>query len=193
MASLAHEQELQAVDRAVCLVADAIGDLMEFWSFKPSMGRVWSILYLSREPLSAEAICHRTGLSAGSVSMTLNELRLWGVVNRVRTPTVGGGRRRKLYVAETDIWSMVTRVFKERELRQVSTTVEKLREALRILEEEGGSSSPDAMLKRSFLIARVRHLLELSLTGERIIRRLGESGELDLSPVREWLSNLRRR
>ena len=71
-----------SVDGAVGMVAEAIGELMEFWNFKPSMGRVWAVLYLSTEPLSAEDICSTTGLSAGSVSMTLNELRLWGVVRK---------------------------------------------------------------------------------------------------------------
>lgn len=179
------------VDGAVGMVAEAIGELMEFWNFKPSMGRVWAVLYLSTEPLSAEDICSTSGLSAGSVSMTLNELRLWGVVRKA-LPESGRGRRKKLYVAETDIWAMVTRVFRERELRQVQRTVNALREALRLL-EESGTREPDQMLRRSFVITRVRKLLELAETGERIIQRLGDSGELDLKPIRDWLGQIRRR
>jgi len=183
----------EAVEQAVRVVADAIGELMEFWNFKPSMGRVWAVLYLSPQPLAAEDICAVTGLSAGSVSMTLNELRLWGVVRKVVPTDAEPGRRKKLYRAETDIWAMVTRVFRERELRQVEHTVRSLIEAISLLEDQGASSSPEDMLRRSFVLSRVRKLLELAETGERIIRRLGDSGELDLSPIRHWLGQLRRR
>lgn len=188
-----REQGPESVERAIGMVANSIGELMEFWNFKPSMGRVWAVLYLSNQALSAEDVCAITTLSAGSVSMTLNELRLWGVVRKALPGESGPGRRKKLYQAETDIWAMVTRVFRERELRQVQRTVSSLREALGLLEEQGGNSSAEDMLRRSFVIARVRKLLELAETGERIIHRLGDSGELDLRPIRDWLGQLRRR
>jgi DNA-binding transcriptional regulator GbsR (MarR family) len=175
-------------ERAVGLVAEAIGDLMEFWSFKPSMGRVWAVLYLSQEPLSAEDICARTGLSSGSVSMTLNELRLWGVVGRSRAEQPRGSRRRRLYEAETDILSMVTRVFRERELKQVRRVVANLEEAARLMEAEGGSSDPSTMLRSRFILTRVLKLLELARKGESILEHFASAGELDLKPIRNWLA-----
>ena len=39
-------------------VSDIIGRLIEFWGFKRNMGRVWTVLYLSPEPLSAEDLRH---------------------------------------------------------------------------------------------------------------------------------------
>ena len=53
MAQSAQQHTPSPVDLAIDQVAHAIGEVMEFWSFKPSMGRVWSVLYLSRAPLSA--------------------------------------------------------------------------------------------------------------------------------------------
>lgn len=164
-----------ALEQAVDRVAEAIGDLMEFWNFKPSMGRVWAVLYLSHEPLSAEEICGRTGLSSGSVSMTLNELRLWGVVGRSREAGPGP-RRRKTYVAETDILGMVTRVFRERELKQVRRVVHELEAAEALLGDDD-----------RFVVGRVRRLLELAQRGERIVERFAQAGEMDLSPIRNWL------
>jgi DNA-binding transcriptional regulator GbsR (MarR family) len=64
-------------------VSDVIGRLIEFWGFKRNMGRVWAVLYLSPEPLSAEDLRHALQLSSGAVSMTLSELSRWGVVRRV--------------------------------------------------------------------------------------------------------------
>ncbi|MCB9764162.1 MAG: hypothetical protein H6739_30605 [Alphaproteobacteria bacterium] len=178
-----------AIDEAIRTAAETIGELMEFWNFKPSMGKVWTVLYLSQEPLSAEEIGQRTGLSAGSVSMTLSDLQLWGVVHKVRR----AGERRRLYKPETDIWSMVTRVFREREQRLVRQSIRNLEDALRLLDEQARTSSPQVMLRGRFVATRVRLLLDLARTGERLLERLARSGELDLSPLRGWLESVRRR
>ena len=43
-------------------VSDVVGRLIEFWGFKRNMGRIWAVLYLSPEPLSAEDL--RAGAQA---------------------------------------------------------------------------------------------------------------------------------
>lgn len=179
-----HEER---VDEAVDRVAEAIGDLMEFWSFKNSMGKVWAVLYLSREPLTADEIGRRTRLSSGSVSMTLNELRLWGVVGRSREAQGKGPRKRKTYVAETDILAMVTRVFRERELKQVRRVVRELEAAESLLGEVPGGDR----IQNRFVLTRVRKLLELARRGERIVERFAQAGEMDLSSIRNWLGRPR--
>src|SRR5262245_35976917 len=65
------------------LVSDAVGRLIEFWGFKRNMGRVWAVLYLSPDPLSADDLRHALKISSGAVSMTLSELQRWGVVRKV--------------------------------------------------------------------------------------------------------------
>ncbi len=181
--------ESEALDRAIGLAAASIGELMHFWGFKPSMGKVWCVLYLSRVPLDAERIASATGLSAGSISMTLNELQLWGVIKRAAEP----GSRRRLYEAETDIWAMVTRVFRQRELKKVGEAIAILSRALELAEHQARSSNPEAMLRSRFVATRVRQLLDLARTGERMLERLSRSGEVDLAPLRSWLGALRRR
>ena len=178
-----------ALDRAIDLAAVSVGELMHFWGFKPSMGKIWAVLYLSREPLAADRIAEATGLSAGMVSMTLNELQLWGVIKRAVEP----GTRRKYYEAETDIWAMVTRVFRERELKKVREAITYLGRALELAEHQARSSSPEAMLRSRFVATRLRQLLDLARTGERMLERLSRSGEVDLAPLRAWLNSLRRR
>lgn len=172
-----------AARRATLLVADTIGDLMEFWNFKPSMGRVWAVLYLSRHPLSAADIGEATGLSAGSVSMTLQDLLQWGVVRREWEP----GERRKLYAAETDVVAMVTRVFRERELRLVTDAIARLEEARRILDEEARSSQPEQMLEGRFLATRVDNVLRLARAGRAVVEQLSRAGAVDLGAIRDAL------
>lgn len=169
--------------RAMGMAADTIGEIMAFWNFKPSMGKVWTVLYLSREPLCADEIALRSGLSAGSISMTLQELLQWGVIKRHYAP----GARKRRYVAETDVTAMVTRVFRERELRMISDAIERLEEALRILDQEGGSSRPDDMMDSRFLATRVRNLLRLSRAGRTVVEHLANAGTIDLGSLRDTL------
>lgn len=173
----------EARAHATTLVADTLAELMRFWNFKPSMGRIWVVLYLSREPLDAEQIEGASDLSAGMVSTTLQELIAWGVVRKVES----AGKRR-MYEAETDILAMVARVFRERELALVDRSIAQLEEALRLLEGEGKGSDAQALLHSRFLVTRVTKLLELSRTGRGIVQQLAGAGRVDLSALRDALA-----
>jgi DNA-binding transcriptional regulator GbsR (MarR family) len=173
-------------ERARKLVADAVSDIMGFWNFKPSMGRVWSCLYLSPRPLTSAEIVAATGLSVGSVSMTLTDLQSWGVV-------LGAGRSggRRCFEAETDVIRMVIRVFRERELVLVAETIDKLDAAVRLLDQYGRSSVPTEMLEGRFVVTRARRLLALAKGGHQMLDRFTRVGRLDISSIRNKLSRRR--
>ena len=99
---------------------DAVGEAIEFWGFKRILGHTWAWLYLAGEPQDAAAIGKRLGLSKAAVSTALKELEAWGCLRRFRRP----GERRELFEAEQDVWAMVTRVFRQRELPRIVKTVE---------------------------------------------------------------------
>ncbi|MDP2309139.1 MAG: ArsR family transcriptional regulator [Pseudomonadota bacterium] len=177
-----------ARERAIGTVADAVGELMRFWNFKPSLGRIWAVLYLSPGPLDAEEIEARSGLSTGNVSMSLQELLQWGVVKRVPSGLQPGSTsRRRLFVAETDMWAMVARVFRERELRLVERTIEQLEEAVTLLDGVGRGKDPTAMHQSRFVVTRVRNLLELARTGRRLLEGLSRTGSVDFTAIRDVL------
>ena len=173
----------QTIRQARALVAEAVGEVMAFWNFKPSMGRVWTTLYLSPRPLTSAELVEETGLSVGSVSMTLSELQEWGVVRHAgRT----GGRR--CFEAETDVVKMVTRVFRERELGLIRETMDKLEQAIRLLDEQGRSSVPAHMLEGRFVVTRARRLLDLANTGHQMLDRFTRVGRLDIKSIRNKLT-----
>ncbi len=178
--------ENQAILQARRLVADAVGEIMAFWNFKPSMGRVWTSLYLSPRPLTSAELVEETGLSVGSVSMTLSELQDWGVVRHAGR---SGGRR--CFEAETDVVKMVTRVFRERELTLIRETVDKLEAAVRLLDEHGRSSVPAQMLEGRFVVTRARRLLDLAKTGHHMLDRFTRVGRLDIASIRNKLTRRR--
>ena len=163
---------------ALALVAETMGELVTFWGFKGSMGRIWSTLYLSPDPLTADAIAERTRLSAGAVSMGLNDLMQWDLV--ARDPLSRGRKRR--YVAETDIWGIIRRIFRERELRLVGRAIERFGKALERLDE-----APDDPEIR-FMRERIKGLHALARTGYRLVETFAAVGRLDLLPIRGVLS-----
>ncbi len=162
--------------RALRLAADAVGEVAEYWGFKGSMGRIWALLYLSPDPLSADVIAEKTGLSTGAVSMALSDLVEWGVVSRVP----GGDDRKRHFAAETDVWSLVRRIVKAREIPLLQRTVERLAAAVSELESavRDAPDDPDT----AFLLERLRGLLGLGRVGLGMVESFAD--RLPLDPIR---------
>ena len=162
---------------AARLAAETIGDLMAFWGFRRSMGVVWTVLYLHARPMTQEEIVAATGLSMGSVSMTLTDLEHWGLALRHPLPV----NRRRTYVAETDIRSVVFRVLRERELRKIGEAVGHLSRAATQLRASGPE---DPAREEHLLMAdRAGELAELARLGEVLIGSLARAGHVDLGPI----------
>ncbi len=160
------------------LVTDLIGRLIEFWGFKRNMGRVWAILYLSPEPMSASDIRDTLQLSTGAVSMTITELARWGVVKRVWVP----GERRDYFTAEVQLWKMISRVMAEREGGEISAAIDAFEEALASLEKHLEGSDAErarAELQRS----RIQALLDLARLGKQLLGMLLSTAKVDAEPL----------
>src|SRR5215510_7779411 len=154
------------------IVSDAIGRLMVLWGFKRNMGRVWTLLYLSDEPLSAHLLRERLQLSAGAISMTLNELARWGVVRK----TFRQGDRHDYYEAESSLWRMISRVLRERELAEVVLAIEAFEDALAAL----GRRDEDPQLPRIRVQSeRIQQLLELARLGRSMLDAVIDNARLD--------------
>lgn len=158
-------------------VTETVGRLMEFWGFKRHMGRTWALLYLSDTPLSAKEIRDGLELSVGTISMTLAELQRWGVVRRVHQP----GVRAELFEAELSLWKMVSRVFRERELFEVTEAVASLEAALQDLRAD--MSSPRAALQRT----RIEALLDVARLGKGLLEVLVSTGRVDATELARLL------
>jgi DNA-binding transcriptional regulator GbsR (MarR family) len=161
-------------------VAEVIGGLMEFWGFKAVMGRLWTILYLSPDPLPAAELGDRLQASAGAVSMALNDLQKWGVVKKAWRP----GERRDFYEPETSIWKMVTRVFRERELAFVRAAIEAFETTRKQLAKARGSADADTKKRIKFIENRLSSLLTLSRIGEGLLLMLSSGQPVDPQPMK---------
>lgn len=163
-------------------VSDVIGRLIEFWGFKRNMGRVWAVLYLSPDPLSAEDLRACLKLSSGAISMTLGELSRWGVVRKVWVQ----GERRDFYTAEVQLWRMISRVFNEREKGEIASAIEAFEEALAMLDTVRAT---DARTRARVELQRERigGLLELARLGHRLLEGLLTTAKVDAGPLVRFL------
>ena len=167
-------------------VADAVGALMEFWGFKRVMGRLWTLLYLRDEPMAAAELCDQLAISTGAASMTLAELEHWGVVRRSRK----AGDRREYFEAETDIWRMVSRVLRERELVQVERALDVFEKARVQLAER---IPPGEHARVELLNERIGRLADLARLGRGLLSAVVSQGKVDLAPLVRFAAAARKR
>jgi HTH-type transcriptional regulator, glycine betaine synthesis regulator len=164
-------------------VSDVVGRLIEFWGFKRNMGRIWSVLYLSPEPLSAEDLRQSLKLSSGAVSMTLSELLRWGVVRKVWVQ----GERKDFYSAEVQLWRMISRVLNEREKTEIVMAIESFEEALADVSKLRNASDPKTRARAELQYERIKQLLELARLGKRLMDTLVATAKVDAEPLVRFL------
>ncbi len=169
-------------------VSDVIGRLIEFWGFKRNMGRVWSVLYLSPDPLTADDLRQVLQLSSGAVSMTLSELSRWGVVRKVWIQ----GERKDFYAAEVQLWRMISRVFNERERSEIVAAIDAFEEALVSLERTKKTSTDAVVRARAELQhERITQLLKLAKMGKGLLDALLSTAKIDAEPLVRFLLGAR--
>ena len=108
--------------------------------------------------------------------MMLAELQRWGVVRRVHH----SGIRSELFEAELNLWKMVSRVFRERELVEIVEAVNALEEASQALSAE---TTERAALQRR----RIEVLLEVARLGRGLLEALVTTGRVDASALAKLL------
>ena len=163
----AENQSSSEPNPGILNACEAIGDIIEFWGFKRVLGRIWTLLYLSDQALSAQQIGHCLNLSTGAVSMALQEMEHWGLIQRESQR----GKRQFLYRAETRIWQMIARVVRLRELHQLERLSHTLHQSLATLG------------RNEFASNRLKRLLLFVECGTEVFRIGFQEKPLDLNSL----------
>lgn len=135
---------------------EAWGAMGALWGVNRSVARVHALLMGSEAPISLDEIAERLDISKGNASMSLKELRGYGVVRQVEAP----GDRRDFWVTEPDVWTMFFRILKERKRREFDPALE----AIRGLVDEPGATGA--------VRERLEQMEELLRTVEGVVNRL---------------------
>jgi len=120
---------------------EAWGAMGSLWGINRSVARVHALLMASEEPISLEEIAERLQISKGNASMSLRELRTFGVVRQVEAP----GDRRDFYVTEPDVWTMFFRILRERKRREFDPALDAIH---RLVEAPGASGAVRGRLEQ---------------------------------------------
>jgi len=102
------------------------GEMSTRWGINRTVAQVHALLFLSPEPVPAEAVQHTLGVARSNVSTSLRELQGWGIVKLVHLP----GDRRDHFETKKDVWELFRCVIDERKKREVDPTLAVLRECL---------------------------------------------------------------
>ncbi len=173
-------QASYALQRADLATAEAVGAIMELWGFRRQLGRVWAVLFLSDRPLAAPELCARLEISTGLLSMSLAELRRWGVVRPVEVP----GDRKEHYEPETNVWRLVARVLREREKRAVEGALATFERALHDARSALVDADPAVKAAARFKARRLELLVDLSRAALNVLRLLLDSARADAGPLK---------
>jgi len=95
------------------------GEMGTHWGVNRSVSQIHALLYLSDRPIPADEITETLALARSNVSTALKELQSYGIVRRVHVE----GDRRDHFIAETDLWEMLSRIVAERKRREIDPTI----------------------------------------------------------------------
>jgi len=124
------------------------GNLGERWGVNRSVSQIHALLYASEQALTAEEIADRLNIARSNVSNSLKELQNWNIVRSISVM----GDRRTFYEAETDLWTLVSRIAQGRKERELDPAAAALRKCLAAAE---GDRSVSAVATK-----RLREMLE---------------------------------
>ncbi|MEX0885769.1 MAG: MarR family transcriptional regulator [Phycisphaeraceae bacterium] len=109
------------------------GEMGTRWGINRTIAQIHALLYISPEPLPAEAIAETLGVARSNVSTSLRELQGWGIVRITHVL----GDRRDHFESLKDVWQMFQIVLDERKRREVDPTMALLRECIAEADKAG--------------------------------------------------------
>lgn len=102
------------------------GEMGSRWGINRTVGQIYALLILAKEPLHADEIVEALKVSRSNVSMGLKELNAW---NLIKTKHKQGDRKEYFSTLEDPVEIAIT-LLEERRKREIDPTLSFLRDAL---------------------------------------------------------------
>jgi DNA-binding transcriptional regulator GbsR (MarR family) len=111
----------QAQEQQLNRLADQIGGFIEYWGFKKIHGQIWTHLYLSPTPLSAQDLIARLKVSKALISLSMKDLVDYRLVIQTDESLE---RKNKFYYANPDVFDVIRNVLETRETHMLRRAAE---------------------------------------------------------------------
>lgn len=161
-----------------------LSQMSRFWGFPKGMGAIFAVVYLSPAPLALDEIVEQTGLTKGAVSTEVRTLARMGLVHRSSKL----GDRKDYYEAETDFYTSIRSLLKERQHSEFDRALRGVRETLEKL-ESGSVSGNEAEI--AFVYERVKALQDFFNAIDSLTNAVIKLESLGLSNVTKILNILK--
>ncbi|RYY03492.1 MAG: GbsR/MarR family transcriptional regulator [Gammaproteobacteria bacterium] len=102
------------------------GEMGSRWGINRTVGQMYALIVLNKEPLCADDIAEALGFSRSNVSMGIKELLSWELIKLQHLP----GERREFYSAPGDVWDIAKTLIEQRRKREIDPTLSTLRNLL---------------------------------------------------------------
>ncbi len=110
-------------------LAANIGSFIEYWGFKQVHGKIWTLIFLSPDPVDANFLKNTLKISKALTSMSLKDLLEYHVIEEVEKDKPGTQK----YTINTDITKVILDIIHQRELKmlaEIQTDCKKLNDKL---------------------------------------------------------------
>jgi len=129
---------------ALNALAEQIGHFIEYWGFKKIHGQIWTHLYLSPTPLSAQELISRLKVSKALVSLSMKDLLRYQLILQTEESL---NKKNKFYLANPEVFSVIRGVLQNREHQMLT----RIAAEFKCLEEFLYHGSHSALIDRSKL------------------------------------------
>jgi DNA-binding transcriptional regulator GbsR (MarR family) len=139
----------------VLAMAERVGEFIEYWGFKHVEGKIWGIIFLSRQPRDMTYLAEQLGLSKALVSMAVARLLEYNVIK----PAHPDRQRYQAYEANPNVIEVIFNVLRSRERVMLSRIQSAAKELSGLsenkLKDAGYSSRRVAFLSKMVKFATV--------------------------------------
>lgn len=102
---------LDSSPKALIPLAASIGDFIRYWGFRRIHGQIWTLIYLSKDPLSGADLTKALKVSKALISPALKELVTYDLIEQVGSEN----DKTKRYRANPDVFGVIQQVLISRE------------------------------------------------------------------------------
>lgn len=106
-----NQDYLKLKQSKVAQLSDSVGDFIRYWGFRRIHGQIWTLVYLSKVPLSGSELVDLLSVSKALVSPAIKELEDEGLIIQIKSEN----SKTKRYKAVEDVEKVIKGVLRRRE------------------------------------------------------------------------------